>query len=905
MTDYGKRGPDPTGKIHPDKDDVTRHSSVQIRVRGLVQGVGFRPFVYRIARENGLSGFVRNDDDGVFIRVQGSAGRIHAFQKTLRENPPRAAQLYSIKEAPCKPEDFHDFRIEKSSSTSDRITQVSPDITVCEECLVDMGSQPHRIRYPFINCTHCGPRFTIIRGLPYDRPATTMAPFVMCDTCRAEYESPDDRRFHAQPVACNTCGPQYTLIYTGQDDRGAGPAATDERRSGSAGKATPGGSRVTSGNPGGVDSGYTTEKTTTADISAILDTCVEILNHGGIIAIKGLGGFHLMCDAENGDAVERLRNAKLRDGKPFAVMVRDAHSAVRFTSVTPAEAEVLASWRRPIVLLNQRHSSQVQDSRHGSTEQRHAIGKPAQHEVRLATGINPGCGTVGVMLPYMPFHYMLFDRMPGSVLVMTSGNLTDEPIVMDNEEAVRTFRGMADAILVYNRDIHNRTDDSVVFVAREIPRIIRRSRGYVPEPVRLAWRIEGIFAAGAELSHCFAVGKGSEAMLSQHIGDLKDPATFAFFEESVDRFCALFRVKPQLAACDLHPDYLSTRYAQELGIPLVRVQHHHAHIAACMAEFHLDEPVIGVSWDGTGLGTDNNIWGGEFLYADLASFERFAHFGYLPLPGGDKAAKQTWRTGLSLLYQTFGEDVWMLDLPLIRDFYQKPERDMIRQAIERSVNAPLSSAAGRLFDAVAAITGTCLHNSYHAEAPMKLEALADPDVTDEYPFSMDIPSIAPKPGDTAQSNPKFAAASNRKIPSDANPGTTPQTDPELATASNQKITSTPETVIRFDPMVRALVDDLQNGTSIGAISAKFHNTMVSVTETVARRMRDHYGTRTVILTGGVFQNRYLLEKSEERLLAADFRVFSPSAIPANDAGIALGQLAVAARHTPLFSITEL
>jgi len=840
MAEQSKHGSDPSGKHSPDRDDAARLTSLKIRVRGLVQGVGFRPFVYRIARENGLTGFVRNDDDGVFIRVQGPDGPIRTFLHQLKHHPPRAAQLYSIKHTSCDQESFHDFRIEKSSSTSDRITQVSPDITVCEECLVDMDSQPHRIRYPFINCTHCGPRFTIIRGLPYDRPATTMAPFKMCDTCRAEYESPEDRRFHAQPVACNTCGPHYTLLYTGRDGRGTGQATVTSQET---------------------DTSKETAASQVTDISFILDACTDILSRGGIIAIKGQGGFHLMCDAENEDAVERLRNAKLRDGKPFAVMVRDSDSAERFVSVTPVEADVLASWRRPIVLLSQRRDAPAK----GPKDQ------PRQRPVRLAPGINPGCHTVGVMLPYMPFHHMLFDRIPDSVLVMTSGNLTDEPIVMDNDEAMRTFRDMADAILVYNRDIHNRTDDSVVFVARETPRIIRRSRGYVPEPVRLPWRTEGIFAAGAELSHCFAVGKGNEAMLSQHIGDLKDPATFAFIEESVDRFCSLFRVTPQLAACDLHPDYLSTRYAQEMGIPLVRVQHHHAHIAACMAEFHLDEPVIGVCWDGTGLGTDNNIWGGEFLHADLSSFERFAHFDYLPLPGGDKAAKETWRTGLSLLFRTLGPDLWTLDLPLIRDFHQKPERDMIRQAIERGVNAPLSSAAGRLFDAVAAITGTCLHNSYHAEAPMKLEALADPDVTDEYPFSVDTLSDA--------------STSSLK------------TDPEPAAASSQETTSTPATVIRFDAMVRALVNDLQNGTAPGTISAKFHNTLVSVTVTVARQMRDRYGTRTAVLTGGVFQNRYLLEKTEERLLAADFRVFSPSAIPANDAGIALGQMAVAARQS--------
>ncbi len=827
MAEQRKHGTDPSGKHLPDRDDTARLTSLKIRVRGLVQGVGFRPFVYRLARENGLTGFVRNDDDGVFIRVQGPDDPIRTFLHQLEHHPSRAAQLYSIKQVTCDQESFQEFRIEKSSSTSDRITQVSPDITVCEECLVDMDSQPHRIGYPFINCTHCGPRFTIIRGLPYDRPATTMAPFEMCDTCRAEYESPEDRRFHAQPVACNTCGPHYTLLYTWRDGRGAGHAT---------------------------DSSQETTASHETEIAGILDACTDILNRGGIIAIKGLGGFHLMCNAENEDAVERLRNAKLRDGKPFAVMVRDADSAERFVSVTPVEADVLASWRRPIVLLNQRQA----ESGQGFSDH------PRQHPVRLAPGINPGCRTVGVMLPYMPFHHMLFDRIPDSVLVMTSGNLTDEPIVMDNDEAMRTFRDMADAILVYNRDIHNRTDDSVVFVARGVPRIIRRSRGYVPEPVQLAYPAEGILAAGAELSHCFAVGKGHEAMLSQHIGDLKDPSTFAFFEESVSRFCSLFRVKPAIAACDLHPDYLSTRYAHQLDLPVVEVQHHHAHIASCMTEFHLDEPVIGVCWDGTGLGTDGNIWGGEFLYADLASFKRYAHFRYLPLPGGDKAAKQTWRTGLSLLYQVYGEAYRELELPIVKDLKAKQEWSMIQQAIERRVNSPLSSATGRLFDAVAAITGICQHNSYHAEAPMKLEAIAAAQESGEY--DIDIHSVEMP-----------IAAPDRPAPADSPADST-------------------RAVINPDPMIRALVADLQHGVPLPIISAKYHNTLVSVIEATSLEMMKLYNTKRVILTGGVFQNRYLLEKSEERLESAGFEVFSPHAIPANDAGIALGQLAVASRR---------
>ena len=884
--------------------------SREIHVQGLVQGVGFRPFVYRLALRHRLSGWVRNADDGVVIRVDGPGDRIERFLRDLRDHPPKAAHIYEISQfapemdADCTEDSEHGpiptpdpdteespdhgperspdpeadhpdpegfpgnrpaFRIVRSQSRSDRITQVSPDIAVCEDCLEDMHTQPHRIAYPFTNCTHCGPRFTIIRELPYDRPATTMAPFEMCEACRSEYGSPEDRRFHAQPVACNECGPEYALMRT----------APAEMLSG-------------------------THRPVITGIQAILDTTVEILQQGGIIAIKGLGGFHLVCNAESDAAVRRLRDAKLRDRKPFAVMVRDHASASRFVDIGLAEAGVLTSWRRPIVLLKERQHRKGEAEAAGDPQtlpQTHPPSHPPLHpltqqarpdlqrQVHLAPDINPGCATVGVMLPFMPFHHMLFERLPDAVLVMTSGNLTDEPIVIDNDVAVRTFRGMADAIITYNRDIHNRADDPVVFVARDSPRIIRRSRGYVPEPVRLPFSVEGIFAAGAELSHCFAVGREHEAMLSQHIGDLKDPATFAFFEESVDRFCALFRVRPRLAVCDLHPDYLSTRYAQELGLPLVQVQHHHAHIAACMAEFHLDEPVIGICWDGTGLGTDQNIWGGEFLHADLSSFERFAHFDYLPLPGGDKAAKQTWRTGLSLLHHTFGPAYLDLDLPILRDQQSRPEWTMVRQAIERQINAPLSSAAGRLFDAVAAITGVCGQNSYHAEAPIRLEALADPHTTDTYPFTLE--------DDVS----KLSESAMYDRNGDSDSGSSSHDDSDRHSDSHSNSDSHPATVINFRPMVRTLVADLQKGVPLPVISARFHNTLVAVTETVAQKMRTHYGTRTVVLTGGVFQNRYLLERCEDRLEAAGFRVFSPLAIPANDAGIALGQMAVAASKT--------
>lgn len=743
-------------------------------IKGLVQGVGFRPAVYRIAKEFGLKGWVNNSNEGVQVHVEGGKQQIEAFIEKLKKLPPLASTIISVEEIEAVPKLYSDFSIQKSEVSSNDITQVSPDIAVCEQCLEDMKKQPHRVQYAFTNCTHCGPRFTIIKNLPYDREQTTMAPFSMCETCRQEYETVTNRRFHAQPIACKTCGPTYTLHEQNEQIE---------------------------------------------DIDLILERLANLVDSGGIIAIKGLGGYHLMCDAKNDHAVERLRELKLRDEKPFAVMVKDVESANKYAHIKEAEKTTLASWRRPIVLL--------------------------EGKSKLAEGINSGVKSIGLMLPYMPIHHMMFERFKTDAIVLTSGNLTDDPIIIENEQALKEFKQATDAVLTYNREIHNRADDSVVFVANEKPRLIRRSRGYVPEPVRLSFSADGILGVGAELSHSFALGKGNQVLMSQHIGDLKDPKTYSFFEESVSRMQHLFRMKPEVVACDLHPDYLSTRYAKELNLPVIEVQHHHAHIAAAMAEFNLDEPVLGVCWDGTGLGTDGNIWGGEFLYADLNSFERFSHFEYLPLPGGDKAAFEPWRMAVSYLYQVYGDGFLDIKIPFIQYLKQKEELELVLQSIDRKLNTPLSSAAGRLFDAVAALTNTCQLNSFHAEAPMKLEAMIDKSVQECYRWEHS--------GD-----------------------------------------------ISFSPVIRTMVEDLRAEVPVSAISAKFHNTLISVIHTEVRKMKDKYGTQKVILSGGVFQNKYLLEETEKRL-ADDFKVFSPHLIPANDAGIALGQLAVAAKKLNLKS----
>lgn len=738
-------------------------------IKGLVQGVGFRPAVYRLAQKFGLKGWVTNTNEGVQLFVEGSPSKIKAFIQELKNNPPRAASVFSVEEEKTDVEGFSDFNIKESKSSSNDITQVSPDIAVCDECLEDMKSQKHRINYAFTNCTNCGPRFTIIKNLPYDREQTTMTPFKMCDTCRQEYETVTNRRFHAQPVACNECGPEYTLHLNGEKFE---------------------------------------------DIWEILVKSASIVDEGGILAVKGLGGYHLLCDAQNEQAVEKLREAKHRDQKPFAVMVKDLNSVKKYADITQSEENVLSSWRRPIVLVQQKK--------------------------KLSEGINRGLNKIGLMLPYMPFHHLMFEHFKTNAVVLTSGNLTDEPIVIRNEHALHEFKSIANAVLTYNREIHNRADDSVLFIANEKPRLIRRSRGYVPEPIRLSFSADGILGVGAELSHCFALGKGKEVLLSQHIGDLKDPKTYDFFEESVSRLQNLFRMKPKIAACDLHPDYLSTRFAQELNVPLVKVQHHHAHIAAAMAEFNLDEPVFGVCWDGTGLGTDGNIWGGEFLCAELNDFERFNYFEYLPLPGGDKAAQEPWRMAVSYLYKIMGPDFLEIDIPFVQKVKQKSEMDLLLQAIDRKVNAPLSSAAGRLFDAVASLTDVCHKNSFHAEAPMKLEAALDKSIKESYSWQYSSP-------------------------------------------------------ISFDSVIRAIVDDILEQVPVSVISAKFHNTLISITDTVVNKMYQKYGIQKVILTGGVFQNKYLLEQTEKRLSDV-FEVYSPLQVPVNDAGIALGQLAVAAKR---------
>jgi hydrogenase maturation protein HypF len=742
--------------------------AVRIHIRGRVQGVGFRPFVYRLAHQFNLKGWVENRNDGVIVVAEGNAAAIGAFFKKLRLAAPPASSISNIEREPVIPRGYQDFIIHRSENTSHEITDISPDISVCEECLSDLKVQSHRLNFPFINCTNCGPRFSIIRDLPYDRAKTTMEPFVMCGICSKEYTDVLDRRFHAQPVACSACGPEYELII------GKNPVK---------------------------------------NFTEIIEILANLLEGGKIIAIKGIGGFQIACDANNDEAVNRLRSRKIREGKPFAVMFRDAEALQDHVYLFPEEKRSVVSWRRPIVIVHTRKM--------------------------LAPGVSMGFKTTGAMLPYMPFHYLLFEKLKLPAIVLTSGNLSDEPIVINNDRAKKLLTRIADAVLIYNRDIYNRTDDSVVIAVNEKERLIRRSRGYSPEPVNLNLNVDGIFAAGAELVNCFAIGKSNQAILSQHIGDLKNPETLEFYSESFERFKKLFRMEPEIVVHDKHPDYLSTRFAKELNFPAIGVQHHHAHIASCMAEHNLDEKVIGISMDGTGFGDDNNIWGGEFFVADLAGFERITHFEYVPLPGGDSVTKEPWRTALSYLYKYYGKDFLDLGIPFTRKL-DKSKTEKIIEAIDKRINCPMSCSAGRLFDAAAAILGLCNTTFFHAEAPMRLENVTVGTVESDYPFGY---------GD----------------------------------------------VISFEPTLKGMVEDLITGEGVPEISARFHNTIINVIFAVASQIRKETKLDKIVLSGGTFQNKYILGRLELLLKKEKFRVYTHCKIPSNDGGIALGQLVIAAK----------
>lgn len=762
----------------------------RIHISGVVQGVGFRPFVYGLAARYGLAGWVCNTSAGVDIEVDGPVDQIERFVAALSLEAPPLARIDSIEASDIAPNGFTSFEIRHSVARPDDFMPISPDIALCDDCRRELfDSADRRYHYPFINCTNCGPRFTIIKDIPYDRPFTTMADFAMCDDCAREYANPRDRRFHAQPVACPTCGPKVWLV--DKDLRKQG-APTIERSS-----------------------------------DAAIEEVRARLARGQIVAIKGLGGFHLACDATNEAAVRALRERKGRVDKPFALMAASIESIESFCEVSAEERALLNSRERPIVLLRRKAASPI------------------------STYVAPGQSTLGVMLPYTPLHELLFavDDLRSSAfdlppLVMTSGNLSEEPIATDNAEALERLSSLADAFLLHDRDIHVRCDDSVVrvFEGRELP--IRRSRGYAPYPVKLPFDTPPILAAGGELKNTFCVTRDDYAFLSHHIGDLENYETLQSFESGIEHFERLFRIRPAIVAYDLHPNYLATRYAlrraEEQGLRAVGVQHHHAHIAACMAENGLSDhhPVIGVAFDGTGYGNDGAIWGGEFLIADYHGFDRITHLEYVPLPGGDAATRHVYRIALSYLRQA--GIAWTLDLPCTEAANPIEQAALARQ-IEIGKNAPLTSSMGRLFDAVASICGVRQHVNYEGQAAIEFEALCDPAEKSAYEFAVQ------------------------------------------------------DGFISTIPVIRAVVRDVQQRVRVPVIAARFHNGLAQAVRSVCETIRCDRGLNEVALSGGVWQNVTLLQKTVTLLRAADFAVYTHRLVPPNDGGLALGQAVIAAQ----------
>ena len=746
----------------------------KLKINGIVQGVGFRPFVYNLANKFQLKGEVANTSSGVSIHVEGTRKNIESFCSDLLKKHPPLAHLaeVSFNEKPVGY--FKDFSIVKSISENLRSTLISPDVSVCDDCLRELfDHDDRRYQYPFINCINCGPRYTIIDDIPYDRPNTSMKHFKMCNKCRAEYDDPHSRRFHAQPNACADCGPHVSL----KDNTGK---------------------NINSNNP--------VEKT------------ASLLKQGYIIAIKGLGGFHFAADAANNDAVARMRRRKNREEKPFAVMSYGLKQIREYAFVEPEEEKLLNSIQRPIVLL------------------------PKKEPNPLSKEVSPKNRYFGVMLPYTPLHYLIL-AFGFTALIMTSGNISEEPIAIDNEDAFNRLENIADYFLIHNRYIYLRSDDSIIRRAAGKIRFIRRSRGYVPVPVFLKHSVPQILACGAELKNTACLTRGKTAFISQHIGDLENPATDNFFRLTVDHLKRILDINPGIIACDLHPDYLSTRYAEEQhGVKLIRVQHHHAHIAACMAENKLDDTVLGLSFDGTGYGTDGSIWGGEILIVEPARFRRAASLSYVPMPGSAAAIKEPWRMAVSYLYHAFGEELWNLDLPLLKGIEEKNIK-IIAEMISKKINSPLTSSLGRLFDGIASIIGIRNHASFEGQAAMELEMLAD---------------------------------NNRK-----------------ATYDYEWVSNDTYEVLT-QPIVCGVVKDLEAGIHPASISSKFHMTLIKLFSELCEVIRKESGLNRVVLSGGVFQNSILLTGLIKSLKEKSFEVFTHTKVPTNDGGISLGQAFVAA-----------
>jgi hydrogenase maturation protein HypF len=758
---------------------------LKVIIHGAVQGVGFRPFIYRLSTELGLRGWVLNSSQGVFIEVEGERPVLEEFLLCLEREKPPLAVIHSLEFSFLDLVGYPDFVIRHSQEVGEKTVLILPDIATCPECRREVGDPgDRRYHYPFTNCTHCGPRFTIIRALPYDRPNTSMAHFPLCPDCHREYEDPLDRRFHAQPVACPVCGPQVDLW------DGARNCTGDEA----------------------------------------IQEAAQAVREGRILAMKGLGGFLLIVDARNEAAIQWLRERKHREEKPFALLYPSLKVIKEHCFVSPLEERVLTSPESPIVLLRRRETSEVCQT--------------SEVCEGVCEVVAPGNPYLGVMLPYTPLHDLLMQEL-GFPVVATSGNRSDEPICIDENEARERLAGIADLFLVHNRPIVRHGDDSVVRVVLGQELVLRRARGYAPLPVLLKHEVPPILAVGPYLKNTIALSVGRQVFLSQHIGDLDTPEACAAFERVIADLTRLYEVEPAAIAHDLHPDYFSTHWARQAAcispVELVPVQHHHAHLASCLAENEVEGPALGVTWDGTGYGPDGTVWGGEFLWGDASGFERVAHLRTFRLPGGDAAVKEPRRTALGLLWEHFGSEAleWE-DLAPVAAFSSR-ERRLLRQMLERGVNSPVTSSAGRLFDAVAALVGLRQKVRFEAQAAMMLEYAVDETVTGAYPF----PILHSRP-----------------------------------------------LVLDWGPLLEALLADSRQGVAVGVMAARFHNALVEGIVAVARAV----GDERVALSGGCFQNRILLERAYRRLTETGIRAYIHQRIPPNDGGIALGQVAIAARR---------
>ncbi|MEW6413217.1 MAG: carbamoyltransferase HypF [Candidatus Zixiibacteriota bacterium] len=741
----------------------------RIRVNGIVQGVGFRPFVYNLAREIGLAGFVANDTEGVIIELEGAREEIDIFILRLRENPPPLSHVVGFDSSEVTVKGDTEFTISRSQRQQLASTLISPDIAVCHDCLRELfDPNDRRYLYPFINCTNCGPRYTIVEGIPYDRPLTSMKRFPMCPDCDREYHDPSDRRFHAQPNACPVCGPKLFL----RDSNG--------------------------------------EVHTSDPIASV----VEQLKQGKVVAVRGVGGFHLAVDAHDERAIERLRNRKGRAEKPFAMMAPDIENIRRYCSVSDDELELLTHHTRPIVLLKKLEDCSLPDS------------------------VAPNNKYLGFMLPYSPHQYLLL-RDNFDVLVMTSANLAEEPIAIGNDEVMERLNGIADLFLLHDREIIQRCDDSIATVTGGYTHIIRRARGFVPAPVFVGEKTSrNILACGGELKNTIALSRGDQVFLSQHIGDLDSPAAFKFFEDSIEHLGRILEITPQAIAYDLHPEYLSTKWAIRQSLPSVAVQHHHAHLAAVMADNGASEPTIGIILDGTGYGTDGTIWGGEVLIGDAAGFERHAWLETVAMPGGTAAVRQPWRMAISYLYHIYGSGLLDLRLPILGSVDRKTI-EIILQMIDKKVNSPATSSCGRLFDGVSALLGIRGEVSFEAQAAIELEMAS---CRDYQPPSM-----------------RF----------------------ESATASG---------ALPWGEIVQAIIAGLSRGDDVAKLAGEFQVNLAELFVSAAQNARGKSAINRVGLSGGVYQNRYFSEYLVRRLADEKFDILRHRQVPTNDGGLALGQV---------------